>query len=122
VAAGSSAPHVQVVSTNPNGETVRLSSDAPVRLVRDVAWDAGWHAMVSVDGGPAHHVNVSDYRLVQEVRLPPGRLVVTFEYRPKHVLLASLLTSGALAFLLLLGIVTAVRRWRRHAVPAPTLI
>ena len=114
-------PPVRVVASNPNGETVALTVDSPVHLVRDVAWDAGWQAMVSVNGGRAQRVTVTDYRLVQEVQLPAGHLLVTFRYRPKHLLLATLLTLGGLACLLLVSGVTLVRRWRRPAGPAPSL-
>jgi hypothetical protein len=114
IAKGSTAPHVHVISTNANGETVRLSSETPERLVRDVAWDAGWHALISVNGGPDHQVEIADYQLVQEVRLPVGQIQITFQYRPKHILLATLITLGGLAVVLLAGVTAMGQRIRRR--------
>jgi hypothetical protein len=111
---GSSAPHIRVTSTNANGEIVQLSSGTPERLVRDVAWDAGWHALISVNGGPNHQIKIRDYQLVQEVRLPAGHVQVTFQYRPKHILLATLITLGGLAVLLLAAVAALVQRIRRR--------
>ncbi len=119
VAEGSSAPPVHVVSTNANGETVQLNSGTPERLVRDVAWDAGWHALISVNGGRHREINISDYRLVQEVRVPAGRVQVTFQYRPKHILLATLITLGGLAVLALAGVAALVQRIRRRTPASP---
>ena len=48
----------------------------------------------------AFRVNAAD--LVQEVRIPAGDDVVTFHYRPPTSWLASVLSVGAVAFLLVL--------------------
>ena len=41
-----------------------------------------------------------DFELVQQVHVPAGNDVVTFHYRPPHLLLASVLSLGAIALLL----------------------
>ena len=53
--------------------------------------------------GPA--VPVRDFDLVQEVRVPAGDDVVSFRYRPPHLLLASLLSLGATVLLVVLLLV-----------------
>ncbi len=50
--AGDPSPHISVVSDAANAETFRVRTASPAVVVRDVAWDAGWHASVSVNGGP----------------------------------------------------------------------
>jgi hypothetical protein len=85
-----------------------------------VAWDAGWRGSVSVNGGAPRAVDVEQAGLVQEIRIPPGDDVVTFHYRPPHLLLASVLSLGATAFLIVLLIVWLVRRRRSpHETVAP---
>ena len=79
-------------------------------VIRSVAWDSGWSATVSVNGGEAHAIPVNDFDLVQQVHLPAGNDVVTFHYRPPHLLLASLLSLGAIALLLVLLAAWLVRR------------
>ena len=97
-----------------------------------MAWDSGWSATVSVNGGEAHSIPVNDFDLVQQVHIPAGNDVVTFHYRPRHLLLASVLSLGAVALLLVLLVVWLVRpaaaveprtrrarspRWRSEGVP-----
>lgn len=110
------APPIQVLSSDANVETIRLHASAPLVVVRDVAWDKGWRASVTVNGGPSRTAPMSSYGLVQQVRLPAGSDVVTFRYRPVHFVAASILSLGALFFLAVLAVVAAVRirRRRRH--------
>jgi uncharacterized membrane protein YfhO len=103
---------VQVVSTTTKSEQIRLHATAPSAVIRSVAWDPGWSATVSVDGGQARPIPVGDYDLVQRVHVPAGDDLVTFHYRPRHLLLASVLSLGAIAFLLVLLGVWLVRRRR----------
>jgi hypothetical protein len=83
-------------------------------LTRSVAWDSGWTATVSVDGGKAKAIPVKDFDLVQQVRIPAGDDVVSFHYKPRHLLLASILTLGAIVFLLALFVVCLLRVLRRR--------
>ncbi len=57
--AGDPSPHISVVSDAANVETFRVRAASPVVVVRDVAWDAGWHASVSVNGGPPEPLRVA---------------------------------------------------------------
>ena len=57
---------------------------------------------MSVNGGPSRSVAVTSVDLVQQVRIPAGNDLVTFHYRPPHLLLASILSLGASGFLLAL--------------------
>ena len=80
-------------------------------MIRSVAWDAGWSATVSVNGGNAQKIPVNDFDLVQEVHIPAGDDVVSFHYRPPHLVLASVLSLGSIVLLLaLLGVWLARRR------------
>jgi hypothetical protein len=111
-------PAVHILSNDANTESVRVRLPAPSTVVRSVAWDSGWEAQVSVNGGPPQRVAVTQHELVQQVRLPAGEDVVTFRYRPPHLIVATLLTCGGLAFLILLGVATLWRlRSRRRAHP-----
>jgi hypothetical protein len=65
---------------------------------------------VSVNGGAPRAVDVEQVGLVQVIRIPPGDDVVTFHYRPPHLVLASVLSLGAVTFLIALLIVWLVRR------------
>jgi hypothetical protein len=111
---GSGQASVLVESSNTKTETVRVHTGVPVQLVRDVAWDNGWRATLSVDGRPPVKTPVSRDDLVQGVRLPAGNDVVTFAYRPPHLLVATSLTLGAIAFLLGLAASTAREQRRRR--------
>ena len=83
-------------------------------MIRSVAWDAGWTATVSVNGGKAQNIPVNDFDLVQQVHIPAGDDVVSFHYRPPHLVLASVLTLGSIVLLLaLLGVWLARRRRQR---------
>jgi len=110
--AGSPPPRISVVSDTANSETVSVRAASPTVVVRDVAWDAGWHASVAVNGGPAEPLTVAPHGLTEQVRLPAGTDLVTFSYRPPHWLVASSLTTGSLLFLVVLAVLTLFRRGR----------
>jgi hypothetical protein len=117
---GGAAPRLTVLADGANGESIRVRTGAPVVVVRNVAWDVGWHATVTTDGGPAQAMEVHRRGLVQQVRVPAGTDVVTFRYRPPHWLLASAITEASALLLVLLLIDTALRhrtRRRRASVP-----
>jgi hypothetical protein len=109
---------VQVASSTTKSEQVRLHAPAPSTVNRSVAWDPGWTATVSVNGGSPRSIPVNDFDLVQQVHVPAGDDVVTFHYRPPHLLLASILSLGAIVFLLALLGFWLVRR-RRSPGPEP---
>ena len=111
--AGGPSPHISVVSDAANAETFRVRTASPAVVVRDVAWDAGWRASVSVNGGPPEPLRVAPHGLTEQVLLPAGADVVTFTYRPPHWEVASILTGGATLLLIVLGVVVLCRRRRR---------
>ena len=108
---------VQIVSNNTKSEEVRVDTPGPATVVRSVAWDSGWKGSVSVNGAAARSVPVDSFDLVQRVSIPAGDDVVTFEYRPPHLLAASVLSIGAVAFLLVLFVGWLVLRRRRPVPP-----
>jgi hypothetical protein len=103
---------VRIVSSTTKSEQIRVDAPAASTMIRSVAWDSGWKATVSVNGGPAKDIPVTNFDLVQQVHLPAGNDLVTFHYRPRHLLLASILSLGALALLVALLGVWLVRRRR----------
>jgi hypothetical protein len=103
---------VEVLSSTTKSEEISVDAPAAATVIRSVAWDSGWMASVSVNGGKAQSVRVSSFDLVQQVRIPAGRDVVTFRYRPPHLLVASTLSLGASALLVVLLAGWLVRRRR----------
>jgi hypothetical protein len=115
---------LKVLSSNTKSEQVSIDAPAASTIIRSVAWDSGWRATVSVNGGPARSVTVNSYHLVQQVRVPAGHDVVTFQYRPPHLLLGTVLSIGGVGVLLVLLGGWFVQRRRRQPtdaedVPAP---
>jgi hypothetical protein len=105
---------VVVLSSSTKSEQVRVQAPANGRVIRSVAWDSGWTGSVSVNGGPPRNVEVEQVNLIQEIRIPPGNDVVTFHYRPPHLVVASILSLGAAAFLVALLLSwLALRRSRK---------
>ena len=76
---------VHVLSSTTKSEQIRLDVLLPAddTAVRSVAWDSGWSATVSVNGGIGRSVPVNNFHLVQQVHIPAGDDVVTFHYRPQ---------------------------------------
>ena len=103
----------QVISSTTKSEEIRVKAPAPAAVVRSVAWDSGWTATVSVNGGRPRSVPVNDFDLVQEVHIPAGNDVVTFHYRPPHLLVASVLSLGRDRVLLLALLAAWLVRRRR---------
>jgi hypothetical protein len=112
---------VKVIVNNTKSEVVRVDAPGPTTILRSVAWDQGWRGSVSVNGAPSRHVPVDSYNLVQRVRIPAGHDVVTFRYRPPHLVLASVLSLGAVGLLLALLGGWLVVRWRRRPDSAATV-
>ena len=107
---GERSSHVTVISGSSNAETARVRAVTPLTIVRDVAWDQGWEGSVSVNGGSSRNVEVTRHDLVQQLHVPPGNDVLTFRYQPPHLLVASILSVGALLFLMALPVVLLFRR------------
>ncbi|HEX4081848.1 MAG TPA: hypothetical protein VHX40_02705, partial [Acidimicrobiales bacterium] len=105
---------VQVLSSTTKSEQIRLQAPSTTQVVRSVAWDSGWSATVSVNGGKAKDIPLNAFDLVQRVHIPAGDDVVSFHYRPRHLLLASVLSVGASVFLLALLGVWLARLFRRR--------
>jgi hypothetical protein len=110
---GRSLP-VRVLSSTTKSEQISVDAPTPSAVIRSVAWDSGWRATISVDGGPSHAVTVHSFDLVQKVDIPAGHVFVTFSYRPSHLTLASVLSIGATGVLLALLVGWLVARRRRH--------
>jgi hypothetical protein len=107
---------VRVLSSTTKSEQVSVDAPRPSSVIRSVAWDSGWQATISVNGGASHVVTVHSYELVQKVNIPAGHVVVTFRYRPPHLTAASVLSVGAVAVLLALLVGWFVVRRRRDGV------
>ena len=105
---------VQVLSGTTKSEQIRLQAPAPSMVIRSVAWDPGWSATVSVDGGKARDIPLNDFDLVQQVHVPAGSDVISFHYRPRHLLLASILSLGSVVLLVALLAAWVIRRLRRR--------
>jgi hypothetical protein len=108
-------PPVHVLSTSTKSEEIRVDAPGPTTILRSVAWDSGWRATVSVNGGKGQKAIVHSFDLVQQVHVPAGDDTITFLYRPPHLLVGSILSAGAVAFLLVLLVLWLVRRARREA-------
>jgi hypothetical protein len=104
---------VQVLAQSTNAESIRVRSRAPAALVRDVAWDGGWRASISSNGGASDSAPVERHGAVQQVKLPAGTDVVTFSYQPRHWEVASALSEGATLLLVLLLADILLRRLGR---------
>jgi hypothetical protein len=111
---------VQVLASTTKSEDIRVRAPAASTVIRSVAWDSGWSATVSVNGGQAQKIKIDDSDLVQQVHIPAGDDVVSFHYRPPHLLLASVLSLGSTVLLLvLLGVWLTRRRRRRRSRGTP---
>jgi hypothetical protein len=105
---------VQVLSSSTKSEQLRVRTPVAATVVRSVAWDSGWTGSVSVNGAKGTKVPVKAFDLVQQIAVPPGNDVVTFRYNPPRLRLASVLSLGACAFLVILGLTFLVRHRRRR--------
>ncbi len=116
---GESSPPVTVLSSNTKSEVIKVHVDRASSVVRDVAWDPGWEGSVTVNGGSPRAVAVTDHNLVQQLQIPPGTDVVTFEYRPPHIVAAGLLSmsAGLVLIALLIAKLARGRPRRRQAGP-----
>jgi hypothetical protein len=109
---------VRVLSSTTKSEQVSVDAPAPSAVIRSVAWDSGWQATISVNGGASQVATVHSFDLVQKVDIPAGRVVVTFRYRPPHLTVASVLSIGAVGLLVALLAGWLVVRRRRESAEA----
>jgi hypothetical protein len=116
---GRSLP-VRVLSSTTKSEQISVDAPLPSSVIRSVAWDSGWQANISVNGGASRTVTVHSFDLVQKVDIPAGHVVVTFHYRPPHLTVATVLSIGAIGVLLALLAVWVVVRRRREPPGAGT--
>lgn len=105
---------VRVLSSTTKSEQISVDAPAPSSVVRSVAWDSGWQANISVNGGASRAATVHSFDLVQKVNIPAGHVVVTFHYRPPHLTVASVLSIGGVGALLVLLVGWLVVRRRRQ--------
>ena len=112
-AAGRPLP-LKVLASTTKSEEISVDAPAGASVTRSVAWDSGWQADISVNGGSPYAVTVHSFDLVQRVYIPPGHVVLSFHYRPPHLTVASVLSIGALGLLLALLVGWFVVRRRRH--------
>ena len=112
---------VQVLSSTTKSEEIRLDAPASSTVIRSVAWDSGWtrDGLGQRGQGPEDHGRATSTWCSRSTS-HAGDDVVTFHYRPPHLLLASVLSLGAVVLLLaLLGVLAGAprRRGRRGATP-----
>jgi hypothetical protein len=105
---------VRVLSSTTKSEQISVDASAPSSVIRSVAWDSGWQANISVNGGASRAATVHSFDLVQKVNIPAGHVVVTFHYRPPHLTVASVLSIGGVGALLVLLVGWLVVRRRRQ--------
>ncbi|HVX21631.1 MAG TPA: hypothetical protein VHB02_09805 [Acidimicrobiales bacterium] len=111
--AGSSATEL---STTDWGTTVdRVTAAGPVTVVRSEAYMPGWRVQaVPVGGGPTRDLPVHRVGLVQGVRVPAGRWVLTFLYRPPGLNAGLAGSAVGLAGFVAVGVAALVRRRHRR--------
>jgi hypothetical protein len=109
---------VKVLSSTTKSEQISVDAPAASSVIRSVAWDSGWQANISINGGASHAVTVHSFDLVQKVDIPAGHVVVAFHYRPRHLTVATVLSVGALGVLLALLVGWYVVRRRRDPTEA----
>lgn len=122
---GGAAPPGSTVSAGPPGaqgaQPITVHATGPVLLDRSQTWATGWHATVvsrppAGTGRSAPGV-VTRAGLVQQVRLPgAGDYRVTFSYAPSEVTAGVVLSSVAVAALILWGLAELVVRRRSGTV------
>ncbi len=98
--------------TSTGNETDRVSTTAPVLLVRSMVWAPGWSATIKESNGHKITEGVSRYGLVQAVTLPPGTSTVSFSYWPPGMTEGVVLTSIALLAIIIFVAVYIKKRLR----------
>jgi hypothetical protein len=117
-AAGASVRRLAGPAASPTAAAV--TSPRGVRVIRSVAATAGWTATWQPAGrAPAVALPVRRAGLVQSVRVPPGRGVVSWRYVPPSVTSGLALSAGATAVVGLLAMAAAGSRSRRRRAGTP---
>lgn len=127
LASPSPGSSVRQVSTSDWGSAMdRVLATGPVTVVWSESFLPGWHAELAPLGtgsapdpdATAHRLTVDRHGLVQSVRVPRGRWVLTFVYRAPHLSLGIAGSLLGVAGFAVLGIVTVfARRRRRRRLP-----
>lgn len=118
---GAAVRRLSGASLEPTSASV--TSARGVEVVRAVAATPGWTATwtpTSAGGkatGPAEPLTVHRLSVVQLVRAPPGRGVVTWRYVPPGFLLGEVLSLGSLVVVAALLLAAAFRRGARVRLP-----
>ena len=97
---------VTVTAWSPNRLALSCTTDTPRFLVLSEMYFPGWQAAVDGAATPIHRTNY----LFRGVVVPAGQHTVTFEYRPRSVLVGAA-TSGV-ALIVAIAILVAGRRRR----------
>ncbi len=117
----------QVAAPDWGGAVLHVVATRPVTVVWSEAYLAGWHATLTPSGGAAAPgaqrtgtrpmaLAVRPHGLIQSVRVPEGRWVLTFHFRPKLLTLGIAGSFAAVAgFLALLAAAIVNFRRRRRA-------
>ena len=80
--------------------TVQIETESPAFLVLSDAYYPGWKATVDGDSTPIYRTNY----VLRGIEVPPGSHLVTFEYRPKSVIVgAGVSAASALILVTLLA-------------------
>jgi prepilin-type N-terminal cleavage/methylation domain-containing protein len=98
-------PAASLLTDAPNQVRVQASLDREAYVVLRDSYDASWRA--DVDGEPAKIARANG--LYRAVRLPAGRHVIRFEYRPRMVV-TGLIISGSTALVLAGMLIGGARR------------
>ncbi|MFZ0667053.1 MAG: YfhO family protein [Acidimicrobiales bacterium] len=103
----------QLVANSTNAATISVNTQRASLLVWSTAWDAGWHASMTVNG-KNESVPVKRVGLVQGVDVPAGTSVVHFSYRPPHIEMGAAITALTAAVVAALVIAFEMRRRKRR--------
>lgn len=90
---------VRIQSYRPESVVLQAHASAPAVVVLTDLAAAGWRA--TVNGTPARIYNAN--AMFRAVAVPAGESSIRFEYRPQGYAVGKMISSGALALLVLLG-------------------
>jgi hypothetical protein len=99
------------------GEKMTVAAKRPALLVRSVAFEPGSTATLTPSGGGAVRLLAARrLGLIQAVRIPAGKFVVTWSYAPRSVEIGVWLSFGSVIVAMLLSVVYFEDRRRRRRV------
>ena len=108
VAPGSRSSAAAISYARKSGHHINVWTDCPTEqlLVFNESYDQGWHALMDGAAVPVLRANA----VCQGVCLPAGRHEVQFLYRPKGLILGSVVSGAAILALMLGGFWACCRR------------